>query len=811
MGLFDHFPYTNVHELNLDWVLTMMKALEAEWDAFTAGNSLTFADPLQHDISKTYAKNTIVLDANGNAYISLQAVPVGVGLQNGDYWLMVFDYEAFIEKVNKNFTARYYRGSYRATAAMDIGDWLTVDDVLCKATAAISADDVLELGVNIEHFTLEDFIKAFMTSANQLIQQYKNDIDASELAYRQQLALDIQNTTQSLQAQLDAVIAGATVDSEVIDARVGDNGVTYSTLGVAIRYQIADQLWKFLGVIRHTDGKVSNTILNSDGTTAAEAGWTTSIFIPVKFMKYLAIDSPDNSACRLAFYDSNKTFLKYYVLDQGYTMHQLPANSVYIKISHYTSLFARVTLYSVIYNLDKSIDDMGYYTRYKSGKVLRFDIDLPIANGVPVYVRPVETSQASATKITLYGLDSSNNWVSLGDIPYGTRYTFTPTEDYSMIRVVNDPWAPGDTYYFTVDIAQPSAYSLCKLIKEFDDEFKSINKYLNRYTSSTAMCDVPIKVPLGTKIYLRPVSATPVSNYMQLYGFKPDLTYDNFGLVRLGECKEFTAAADYSYLRVVTDPYGKIPFTFDLGIADNNENLIKDMMKITSFNMFGKDSCKIFKKVVCCGDSYTSGYIDLGGGVFSNTNEEFAWPHYMATHTGNEYVNCGASGSTVLTWPSEARGLTKATAAGLTQAYILGLGLNDVISVTLGTAADIGTDSPTTYYGGLAKIVRQLNAISPDAKIFVNTMPEIGGSYDSFNQAIRDVVDAYENTYPVFLIDLVDYWPVYHNSILAGDKSLGHYTALGYEQFAEIYAKILSDYINNHISSFQDVFNISYT
>ena len=238
MGLFDHFPYTNVHELNLDWVLSMMKALEAEWEAFTAGNSLSFADPMLHDVTKTYAKNTIVLDSNGNAYVSLQAVPVGVGLQNGDYWLMVFDYEAFIEKVNKNFTARYYRGSYRATAAMAIGDWLTVDDVLCKVIAAIAADDVLELGVNIEHFTLEDFIKAFMQSANQLIQQYKNDIDASELLYRQQLAQDIANTTNSLQAQLDAAISGATVDSEVINARVGANGYTYSTLGDALRKQI---------------------------------------------------------------------------------------------------------------------------------------------------------------------------------------------------------------------------------------------------------------------------------------------------------------------------------------------------------------------------------------------------------------------------------------------------------------------------------------------------------------------------------------------------------------------------------------------
>ena len=242
MGLFNHFPYTNVHELNLDWILSMMKALEAEWEAFTAGNSLTFADPLQHDSTRTYAKNTIVIDGSGNAYVSLQAVPVGVGLGNQDYWLMVFDYEAFIEKVNKNFTARYYRGQYRATASMAIGDWLTVDDILCKATAAIAYDEVLKVGVNIDHFTLEDFIKAFMQSATQLIQQYKNDIDASELLYRQQLAQDIANTTSSLQSQLDAAIAGVTVDSEVINARVGADGVTYPTLGDAIRTQFEEIL-----------------------------------------------------------------------------------------------------------------------------------------------------------------------------------------------------------------------------------------------------------------------------------------------------------------------------------------------------------------------------------------------------------------------------------------------------------------------------------------------------------------------------------------------------------------------------------------
>ena len=157
MGLFDHFPYTNVHELNLDWVLSMMKALEAAWETFTAANSLTFADPLTWSAIKSYPKNTIVLDDNGNAYLSLQEVPRGIATSNSDYWLMIFDYEAFIEKINKNFTGRYYRNDNTANTNIPTGGWLTLDDILYKATTDIIEGNTLVPGSNIIHFTIEDF------------------------------------------------------------------------------------------------------------------------------------------------------------------------------------------------------------------------------------------------------------------------------------------------------------------------------------------------------------------------------------------------------------------------------------------------------------------------------------------------------------------------------------------------------------------------------------------------------------------------------------------------------------------------------
>ena len=232
------YPYTDFHELNLDFLLKSMEELKKAFASFTASNSLIFAEPMLHDLTSTYAKNTIVLDSDGNAYISLQNVPAGVQLSNADYWLMVFNFEEYTEKANKNFTVNYLRDTTRAPQAYAVGDWLVLDDVLYKVTVAIAADDLLEVGVNLIHFTIEQFLKDFVTSINQIVLQYKNDIDASELAYRQQLALDIANTTASLQAQLDQAIAGATVDSEVINARVGIDNYTYPTLGDALRTQV---------------------------------------------------------------------------------------------------------------------------------------------------------------------------------------------------------------------------------------------------------------------------------------------------------------------------------------------------------------------------------------------------------------------------------------------------------------------------------------------------------------------------------------------------------------------------------------------
>ena len=96
MGYFNNFPYTNFHELNLDWLLQQMKQLNTDFANFAAENVLHYADPLDWDITKQYQSNTMVRNTQDNyIYLSLQPVPAGIDISNTDYWYRIGDLNAF--------------------------------------------------------------------------------------------------------------------------------------------------------------------------------------------------------------------------------------------------------------------------------------------------------------------------------------------------------------------------------------------------------------------------------------------------------------------------------------------------------------------------------------------------------------------------------------------------------------------------------------------------------------------------------------------------------------------------------------------
>ena len=99
------YPYTDFHELNLSWVISVITEVQKTLNDFVAINALKYADPIQWNITSQYEKNTIVIDPlTGVAYISVQAVPSGVALTNTDYWSVVFDLGQFVVRASKNFS-----------------------------------------------------------------------------------------------------------------------------------------------------------------------------------------------------------------------------------------------------------------------------------------------------------------------------------------------------------------------------------------------------------------------------------------------------------------------------------------------------------------------------------------------------------------------------------------------------------------------------------------------------------------------------------------------------------------------------------
>ena len=161
MSLFqDRWPWSNIHELNLDWILQQLTKLEKDVYDFVALNALKYADPLQWNITSQYEKNTIVIDPlTGTAYISVQPVPSGVALTNTDYWTVVFDLSSFIARAGQNFTVHYEADTtLTATFNSNAEDWLVWGDILYKVLVNITAGDQYVVGSNIEHFTMEDII-----------------------------------------------------------------------------------------------------------------------------------------------------------------------------------------------------------------------------------------------------------------------------------------------------------------------------------------------------------------------------------------------------------------------------------------------------------------------------------------------------------------------------------------------------------------------------------------------------------------------------------------------------------------------------
>ena len=87
--MINRYPYTDAHELNLDYILRKIKELGIRVDEFEALNKITFIGAW--DITQEYVRWSVVT-FNNKGYLAITPVPAGVDIEDVNYWTEIVDF-----------------------------------------------------------------------------------------------------------------------------------------------------------------------------------------------------------------------------------------------------------------------------------------------------------------------------------------------------------------------------------------------------------------------------------------------------------------------------------------------------------------------------------------------------------------------------------------------------------------------------------------------------------------------------------------------------------------------------------------------
>lgn len=230
-------PYTNFHDLNLDWIIDMLNAFNTKLTNFVSLATIKYANPIQWDITSQYEANTVVVDSNGNAYLSVQPVPSGVSLDRTEFWTKIGNFDELWANVKKAITPNDEGHSPTATANRAVNDLVWVNGALVRVTKTMIAGDAYVPGSNcvssstneVLHYLITAFnegLSAEQTSRQEADTKLQTAIGAEKTARENadtqlQTAIDAEKTArQNADTQLQTAIGAETTARKNADTQL---------------------------------------------------------------------------------------------------------------------------------------------------------------------------------------------------------------------------------------------------------------------------------------------------------------------------------------------------------------------------------------------------------------------------------------------------------------------------------------------------------------------------------------------------------------------------------------------------------------
>ena len=160
-------PYTNFHDLNLDWIIEVLNEFNTKLTDFVSLATIKYADPIQWNITSQYEANTVVVDSNGNAYLSVRPVPSGVSLDRTEFWTKIGNFDELWANVKRAITPNDEGHSPTATADRAVNDLVWVNGSLVRITKALTAGDAYVPGSNCVSSSTNEVLHYLITAFNE--------------------------------------------------------------------------------------------------------------------------------------------------------------------------------------------------------------------------------------------------------------------------------------------------------------------------------------------------------------------------------------------------------------------------------------------------------------------------------------------------------------------------------------------------------------------------------------------------------------------------------------------------------------------